>query len=137
MRYGVLVDIAKKIHEGRPIDLAMGYASVIWQTDANAMILRALDHASVPAAIFNVAGLEITSVRKSSLRLGQLLGKDVEFVGREAPDALLNNGTLCCEKLGQTTVDTEQMMQWIADWIAKGGQTLGKPTHFEARDGKF
>jgi nucleoside-diphosphate-sugar epimerase len=137
MRYGVLVDLARKIHDGRPIDLAMGYANVIWQADANAMILRALDQASVPAAIFNVVGPETVSVRKACLRLGELMGKAVDFAGEEAPDALLSNGALGYDKLGQTTVDAEQMMEWIADWIAKDGQTLGKPTCFEARDGKF
>ena len=137
MRYGVLVDLARKIHEGRAIDLAMGYANVIWQADANAMILRSFDHASVPTSTFNVVGPETISVRQSCLRLGQLLGKEVEFVGKEAPDALLSNGTLGYEKLGQTTVHAEQMMKWIADWIANDGESLGKPTHFEARDGKF
>ena len=29
------------------------------------------------------------------------------------------------------------MMRWIADWVMRGGESLGKPTHFEARDGKF
>lgn len=137
MRYGVLVDLARKIHEGRAIDLAMGYANVIWQTDANAMILRSFDHASVPASIFNVVGPETISVRESCLRLGKLLGKQVEFVGEEASDALLSNGTLGYEKLGETMIDAEQMSKWIADWVVKDGETLGKPTHFEARDGKF
>ena len=137
MRYGVLVDLAVKIYEGRPIDLAMGYANVIWQTDANTMILRSLGHASVPAAIFNVVGPETISVRKSCLRLGQLLGKPVNFTGPETPDALLSDGSRAYEKLGHTTVDADRMMQWIADWILKDGQLLGKPTHFEARDGKF
>ncbi|MBN2291915.1 MAG: NAD(P)-dependent oxidoreductase, partial [Pirellulales bacterium] len=137
MRYGVLVDLARKVHEGRPVDLTMGYANVIWQADANAMILNSLGHASVPAAIFNVVGPETISVRESCRRLARLMGKEVEFVGHEAPDALLSNGTFAYEKLGQTTVDTEQMLEWIADWVAKDGETLGKPTHFEARDGKF
>ncbi len=137
MRYGVLVDLARKVHEGRPIDLAMGFANVIWQTDANAMILRSFDQTSVPASTFNVVGPETISVRESCLRLGQLLGKQVEFVGEESSDALLSNGTLGYEKLGETTVHAEQMIKWIADWIAKDGESLGKPTHFEARDGKF
>ena len=34
-------------------------------------------------------------------------------------------------------VNAEQMIAWIADWLARGGETLGKPTHFEVRDGKF
>jgi hypothetical protein len=29
------------------------------------------------------------------------------------------------------------MIAWIADWICRGGETLGKPTHFEVRDGKY
>jgi hypothetical protein len=28
-------------------------------------------------------------------------------------------------------------MHWIADWTRRGGRTLGKPTHFQVRDGKF
>jgi len=28
-------------------------------------------------------------------------------------------------------------MTWIADWIEREGEKLGKPTHFEIRDGKF
>jgi hypothetical protein len=31
----------------------------------------------------------------------------------------------------------EQMMQMIADYLQAGGKLLGKPTHFETRDGKF
>ena len=42
MRYGVLVDLAKQVLAGSPIDLAMGYFNVIWQADANAIALRAL-----------------------------------------------------------------------------------------------
>ena len=29
------------------------------------------------------------------------------------------------------------MMEWIADWVRRGGASLGKPTHFRVRDGKF
>jgi len=29
------------------------------------------------------------------------------------------------------------MMHWIADWVMRGQPTLGKPTHFESRSGKF
>ena len=74
---------------------------------------------------------------KWSVRLGKLLGKTVDFAGEEAADALLSNGMLGYDNLGQITVDAEQMMGWIADWIAKDGPTLGKSTHFEVRDVKF
>ena len=29
------------------------------------------------------------------------------------------------------------MIDWTADWVQRGGASLGKPTHFEARDGKY
>ena len=40
MRYGVLVDIGRKVRAGEPVDLAMGHLNAIWQGDANAMALR-------------------------------------------------------------------------------------------------
>jgi len=29
------------------------------------------------------------------------------------------------------------MIEWVAHWVKMGGPTLGKPTHFESRDGRF
>ena len=40
-------------------------------------------------------------------------------------------------KLGAPAVSVEQMIRWTAHWIRAGGPTLNKPTHFEARDGRF
>jgi hypothetical protein len=29
------------------------------------------------------------------------------------------------------------MLEWVADWALRGGETLSKPTHFENRGGDF
>ena len=137
LRYGVLVDVAQQIMAGQPIDLTMGYFNAIWQGDANAMTLRAFDRAAVPARAINVAGPETLSVREVAEQFGRLLEKPVHFSGREAPDALLSNGRLGYELFGRPRVAVDQMIRWIADWQRRGGPTLGKPTHFQTRDGKF
>lgn len=137
MRYGVMVDIAQKVLAGQPIDVTMGHFNAIWQGDSNAMTLRALDHAAVPARPINVAGPGTLRVRDVAERFGKLLDKQVVFSGAEAPDALLSNGTLGYELLGRPIVGPEPMIRWIADWQSRGGPTLGKPTKFQVRDGKF
>jgi hypothetical protein len=137
LRYGVLVDLAHRVHAGQMIDLTMGHLNAIWQADANAMALRAFDQVSTPAFVLNVAGPETLSVRRVSEQLGRLLGKDVRFAGSEAADAFLNNGQLGHRLFGYPRVSVQQMLHWIADWVQHGGVSLGKPTHFEVRDGKF
>jgi hypothetical protein len=29
------------------------------------------------------------------------------------------------------------MIDWVAAWIERGGPSLGKPTHFQEREGQF
>jgi len=137
MRYGVLVDLAQQVLAGRPIDLSMGYFNAIWQGDSSAMTLAVFDHAAVPPWVVNVAGPETLSVRAVAREFGRLLGRPVTFAGSESPDALLSNGRLGHEELGRPRVSVGQMMRWIADWQLRGGPMLGKPTHFQTRDGKF
>jgi NAD-dependent epimerase/dehydratase family protein len=136
LRYGVLVDLARQILAGEPIDLAMGAVNVIWQGDANAMALQSLVHAASPPFVVNIAGPQL-SVREVSLQLGQLLGKTPEFTGTEGPDALLSSGQLGCRLFGQPEVSIDQLCCWIAHWLLGGGELLGKPTKFQVRDGKF
>src|SRR5262245_6876294 len=59
LRYGVLVDIARKVLASEPIDLTMGHFNTIWQGDANAMTLRAFDHCAIPPRVFNVTGPDV------------------------------------------------------------------------------
>ncbi len=137
LRYGVLVDIALKVKNKQPVDLNMGYFNVIWQGDANDLVLRSIEATSSPARILNIAGPEIVSVRKAALEFGKLFGVDVRFTGNEAKTALLSNSTEAFKTLGPTKVHISQIIKWIADWLEKEGRILGKPTHFEVRDGKY
>ena len=34
-------------------------------------------------------------------------------------------------------IAASQIMDWTADWVSRGGATIGKPTHFETMDGKY
>jgi hypothetical protein len=137
LRYGVLVDLARRVWNGERIDVSMGYVNVIWQQEASAMSLMAFDRAASPAFVLNVAGAEILRVRDIAGRFAELMKKDVRFTGAESPDALLNDGRMGHKLFGSPQISAETMMQWIADWTMRGGASLGKPTHFEARNGKF
>jgi nucleoside-diphosphate-sugar epimerase len=137
MRYGVLHDIGAKVHRGEAVDLTMGNATVIWQGDANAMSIAAFDPASSPPFVLNVAGPETISVRRVAGTFARHFGKPATFTGSEAASALLSNGQLGHQLYGYPRVPLQQIIAWTAKWIEQGGQTHGKPTHFETRDGKF
>lgn len=137
MRYGVLVDLASRILADRPIDVTMGYVNVIWQGDANAMALTALSRAAVPAAVVNIAGPDELVVRDVATRLAARVGRSARFTGAEARDALLSSGVRGYEWLGRPRVAVETLLEWTAAWLAEGGATSGKPTHFASRDGRF
>jgi nucleoside-diphosphate-sugar epimerase len=137
MRYGVLVDMAQKIWAGEEVDVSMGAFNAIWQGDANAMTLACLAHVASPAFVLNVTGPEILSVRQVCEDFGRMMNKKPKLVGREASDALISNASLCGKMFGEPRVSTRQMMEWIAEWVSGGGSSLGKPTHFETRDGKY
>ena len=137
MRYGVLVDIAQRVWAGLPVDLSMGYVNVIWQADANAAALSALGYVAIPPRVLNVAGPELLSVRRVAEQFGQHFGKPPIFQGTENADALLSDAERSHRLFGPVRAGAEQLIVWTADWIARGGATLGKSTHFEVRDGKF
>jgi nucleoside-diphosphate-sugar epimerase len=137
LRYGVLVDIALKVYQRQPVNLAMGQVNVIWQGDANSVALRAFRLCQSPPAVLNVTGPETVSVRSLAWKFARRFGVEPIFEGTEAPTALLSDASLCHRLFGYPEVTLEQMIEWVAEWIHAGGVLWNKPTHFEVRDGRF
>ncbi len=137
LRYGVLLDTALRVNGGQPVPLSMGYLNAIWQGDASAMSLQALGCATAPPNVINIAGPELLSVRWIAEEFGRRFLTAVRFQGQESSDALLSNAQKAYELFGRPRVSIQQLLDWIAEWVGKGGATLGKPTHFEERAGHF
>jgi nucleoside-diphosphate-sugar epimerase len=137
MRYGVLHDIATKVRDGMPIDVSLGHVNFIWQGDASSHALRCLAHCNTPTSPINVSGHEILAVRDLAARFGELLGRAPIVVGKEEPTAWLTDTSQATKLFGLPIVDTERLVKWTADWVARAMPSLGKPTKYEVRDGRY
>jgi nucleoside-diphosphate-sugar epimerase len=137
LRYGVLLDTAQRVNTGQPVSLSMGYLNTIWQSEASAMSLSSLAYATSPPNVINISGPELLRVRSVAEEFGAKLGKPVRFEGTESNDALLSNASKSYELFGRPRIGSQQMIDWIADWVKRNGTTLAKPTHFENRAGNF
>ena len=137
MRYGVLHDIATKILTRQPIDVSLGHVNFIWQGDASAQALRCLAHCDTPTSPINVSGHEILAVRDLAGKFGALLGRDPVITGTEQPTAWLTDTSQATKLFGLPIVDTDRLIGWTADWVARSMPSLGKPTKYEVRDGRY
>jgi len=137
LRYGVLRDVAERLVAGHPVDLATGYANVIWQRDANSVVFRSIEKASAPPAVYNLSGRPPVSIREAAERLAELLGVHAHLEGREAETSLLVNVDRCVRDFGAPEMPLEGMLGLTAAWVRSGGEGLGKPTHYGQREGTF
>jgi nucleoside-diphosphate-sugar epimerase len=137
LRYGVLLDIAQKVHQGEPVDVSMAAVNTIWQGDANGVLLRAFELCANPPDVLNVTGPEAVSVREAALRFAELLGSAARLTGTESDVALLSTASRCHTLFGPPRIPVDTLVEWTADWVRTGMPTLDKPTHFETRDGTF
>lgn len=136
-RYGVIFDVASWIKERRPVPLAMGQANLIWQGDASSQMLRSFRHCTAPPAPLNIGGPHATSIRSLAQMLGERLGIEPLFEGEEAADAWVNDTSQAQALFGLPLVPLPLMVDWVADWVARGQPQHGKPTCYEIRSGRF
>ncbi len=136
MRYGVLHDVAQSVLADKPVELGTGHVNVIWQGDANEQALRLLAHCTSPTSPLNVSGPK-ASVRFLAEELGKRFGKKPSFNGNPSPTAWLIDIAQSVKLFGPPRVPLASMLDWVADWVSRGQPSLGKPTHFETRDGKY
>ncbi|HTV55890.1 MAG TPA: NAD(P)-dependent oxidoreductase [Terriglobia bacterium] len=137
LRYGVLVDIARKVYIGEPVDLSVPAFNAIWQGDANSYALRSLELCSTPARAINVTGPETISVRRAAEFFAAEFNREAVFCGDQSDRCLISNASLCHSLLGYPEVSLGELMQWVAHWVERGGESLNKPTRFEVADGRF
>ena len=57
--------------------------------------------------------------------------------GVEAPEAWLVNTAHATRLFGYPSVPLGKLVDWTADWVARGMPSLGKDTHYDVRDGDF
>ena len=136
MRYGVLHDLARSLIQQQDISLSMGHANIIWQGEANEIAIRSLLHCQQPTQAINLSG-PIISIRTAALGLAQRLGVNAKFAGTEASTAWLVDCTRMNTLFGVPSVSLNTMLDWTAAWAQQGKASLGKPTHFEVRDGNY
>jgi nucleoside-diphosphate-sugar epimerase len=137
LRYGTLVDVARAVFAGAPVDLSVGRVNAIWQGDANSYALRSLALCDSPPRALVVTGADVVSVRAAAERFAAVFGRPARFEGTEGPSALLGNPASCLSRLGPPEVGLDRLFAWTADWVARGGRSLDRPTHFEATDGRY
>jgi len=137
LRYGVLLEIAKKVVFEKPIDLSMGHVNVIWQGDANEYAIRCLLHCESPANKLNITGPETISVQWVANQFGEYFGKKPIFENQPSETALLNDASRSFDLFGNPSVSLKEMILMTAEWVKSGGKEISKPTHFQERKGDY
>lgn len=137
LRYGTLVDLARRVRAGETVDLRVGHVNALWQGDANSYAFRALSLCETPPRPLVVTGPEPVSVRAVAEAFGERFGRPPRFTGEPSGPALLGDPARCVSLLGPPEVPLAELVDRVAAWVEGGGRTLGKPTRFERTDGRF
>jgi len=137
LRYGIVCDVATKIKNRQAIDVSMGHVNQLWQGDAAGYFLQLFPLCASPARVINMTGLEVLAIRDLATKLGDLMGVEPIIEGDESDTALLGDSTELASLLGPPPTSLDHVIEWVAWWVMNDMTSLGKPTKYERRDGKF
>ncbi len=129
LAYGVLVDLARYILEGKEISLSVPYVNLVSQRDAIDRAIRALEICANPPSILNVSG-PAYAVRDVARKLGEMLGKKPLLVGEEPAHCLVVNDAFGVKRFGPYHDPLEEMMTAVVRWVRNNGDYWDKPTKF-------
>ena len=129
LAYGVVVDLAKYILEGKEISVSVPYVNLVSQRDANDRAIRALEICSNPPSVLNVSG-PVVAVRDIAGKLGEMLGKKPLLVGEEPQLSQVINDDFCVRRFGNYHHTIEDILTAAVHWVKSNGDYWGKPTKF-------
>jgi nucleoside-diphosphate-sugar epimerase len=129
LAYGVIVDLARYILEGKEISLSVPYVNLLSQRDANERAIRALEICSNPPSMLNVSG-PVYAVREIAAKLGEMLDKKPILVGEEPELCQVINDGFCVKRFGPYHDTLEDIMTAAVNWVKNDGNYWGKPTKF-------
>lgn len=139
LRYGVLHDIAMQVWREKPVDIAVRNFNCIWQGDVIERAILSLELCGSPPCILNISGPETISTADVARFFASEFDKETIFEGENQPASpgYLCNAGLSFRHFGYPSVPLAAMLRLTAEWIAGGGSSLDKPTHFQVTDGQF
>jgi hypothetical protein len=76
-------------------------------------------------------------VREIAETFASKFGTEAKFTGEPAETAWLSDARKSHQLFGEPPRSITWMIDAVAHHVAAGAPLLGKPTHFETRDGKF
>ena len=129
LAYGVIVDLANYILQGKEISLSVPYVNLVSQRDANERAIRAFEICSNPPSILNVSG-PVVSVRDVAGKLGELLERKPLLVGEEPNVCQVINDDFCVRRFGKYNDTIDDIMTAAVNWVKNKGEHWGKPTKF-------
>ena len=138
MRYGVLFDVATRVHAGetdRSHDRACQRDLAGRCQRDGAARARPL-HGAVFAAQCQRAGNDQRPLARGSVRRSASARRRCLPARRRRPPGW-STPPRRCRLFGYPRVPLARMIDWTADWVARGLPSLGKDTHFDTRDGDF